>query len=166
MQSSRSNLSKAFASPFVFFVLFRGQSCMSAEFAAREHTGLKRIRLLASIHEIRTMRWTRRLDRRGLIYANTYYSLRSSSGFGGARVMLRWTYRCHCNAPDVRLPSIVSSIELLFRFKAQWVTNPHPQPFSQAWEKGAEGGLRVDLRLRLDASNLLHNGTLAPIVSH
>ena len=21
--------------------------------------------------------------------------------------------------------------------------NPHPQPFSQAWEKGAEGGMRV-----------------------
>ena len=37
-----------------------------------------------------------------------------------------------------------------------------PQPFSQAWEKGAEGGLRVDLRL--EASNLLHDGSLAPIV--
>ena len=42
---------------------------------------------------------------------------------------------------------------------AQWVTNPHPQPFSQAWEKGAEGGLRVDLRF--DASNLLQDGSLA-----
>ena len=80
-----------------------------------------------------------------------------------ARVLLRWTSRRDCNAQRVRLPSIVSSIEWLFRFNAQWVNNPHPLPFSQAWEKGAEGGLRVDLRF--DASNLLHDGSLSPIVS-
>ncbi len=38
-------------------------------------------------------------------------------------------------------------------------TNPHPQPFSQAWEKGAEGGMRVDLRWRQDASNLFDDQT-------
>jgi hypothetical protein len=27
--------------------------------------------------------------------------------------------------------------------------NPHPQPFSQAWEKGAEGGLRVGALLAM-----------------
>jgi len=43
--------------------------------------------------------------------------------FSGARVLLRW-----CDS---------------YHRRTQPGISPHPQPFSQAWEKGAEGGMRV-----------------------
>ena len=42
----------------------------------------------------------------------------------------------------VLLVSVICCNEMLAATSVAVRSNPHPQPFSQAWEKGAEGGMR------------------------